>query len=115
MRGVTSTAEGFNFDDAPQLLLPAGSAAKLTKQGYTFGSYALQQFLWQDPDDPGKGWGFFGQISASDANPNPIGNTVIVGVGGSIAGRPDDRWGVAWCDYLWSRSSRTVSSRPARP
>ena len=69
-----------------------------------FGSYAVQQFLWQDPDNPGKGWGFFGQISASDANPNPIGNTIIVGVGGSTPGRPDDRWGVAWCDYLWSRN-----------
>jgi porin len=103
LRGVYSTAEGFNFDDAPQLLLPQGSTAKLTKQGYYFGSYSLQQFLWQDPDNSGKGWGFFGQISASDANPNPIGNTIIVGVGGSTPGRPDDRWGVAWCDYLWSR------------
>ncbi|MGB7976533.1 MAG: carbohydrate porin [Roseiarcus sp.] len=103
LRGVYSTAEGFNFDDAPQLLLPQGSTAKLTKQGYYFGSYSLQQFLWQDPDNPGKGWGFFGQISASDANPNPIGNTIIVGVGGSTPGRPDDGWGVAWCDYLWSR------------
>jgi porin len=103
LRGVYSTAEGFNFDDAPQLILPPGSAAKLTKQGYYFGSYAVQQFLWQDPDNPGKGWGFFGQISASDANPNPIGNTLIAGVGGSTPGRPDDRWGVAWTDYLWSR------------
>jgi porin len=103
LRGVYSTAEGFNFDEAPQLLLPQGSTAKLTKQGYYFGSYSLQQFLWQDPDNSGKGWGFFGQISASDANPNPIGNTIIVGVGGSTPGRPDDRWGVAWCDYLWSR------------
>ncbi len=106
LRGVYSTAEGFNFDDAPQLLLPQGSAAKLTKQGYTFGSYAVQQFLWQDPDNPGKGWGFFGQISASDANPNPIGNTIMLGVGGSMSGRPDDRWGVAWTDYLWSRTLR---------
>ncbi len=104
LRGVYSTADGFNFDDAPQLLLPPGSAAKLTKQGYVFGSWAVQQFLWQDPDNPGKGWGFFGQISASDANPNPIGNTIILGVGGSTPGRPDDRWGVARCDYLWSRN-----------
>ena len=103
LRGVYSTAEGFNFDDAPQLLLPPGSQTTLTKQGYYFGSYALQQFLWQDPDNPGRGWGFFGQISTSDANPNPIGNAVIVGVGGSTPSRPDDRWGLAWCDYLFSR------------
>ena len=105
IRGVYSTAEGFNFDDAPQLILPPGlQTTKLTKQGYYFGSYAVQQFLWADPDNPGKGWGFFGQISASDANPNPIGDTIIVGVGGSTPTRPDDRWGVAWCDYLFSRA-----------
>ena len=107
LRGVYSTANGFNFEDAPQLLLPLGSQTKLTKQGYTFGSYALQQFLWQDPDNPGRGWGFFGQISASDANPNPIGNAVIIGLGGSTPSRPDDRWGVAWCDYLFSRQLKT--------
>ena len=69
----------------------------------------MQQFLWQDPDNPGKGWGFFGQISASDANPNPIGNAVLVGLGGSTPGRPDDRWGVAWSDYLLSRNSKLAS------
>ena len=38
LRGVYSTAEGFNFDDAPQLLLPPGlQTTKLTKQGYTTG------------------------------------------------------------------------------
>ena len=109
LRGIYSTAEGFNFDDAPQLHSAAGSQTKLTKQGYFFGSYALQQFLWQDPDNPGRGWGFFGQISASDANPNPIGNAVIVGVGGSTPDRPDDRWGLAWCDYLFSRPLATDS------
>ena len=104
LRGVYSTAEGFNFDDAPQLILPPELQTKLTKQGYYFGSYAVQQFLWQDPDNAGRGWGFFGQVSASDANPNPIGNAIIVGVGGSTPTRPDDRWGVAWCDCLFSRA-----------
>ena len=104
LRGVYSTAEGFNFDEAPQLILPPGSGAKLTKQGYVFGSWAVQQFLWADPDNPGKGWGVFAQVSTSDANPNPIGNTVIVGLGGSTPSRPDDRWGLAWTDYLWSPS-----------
>ncbi len=105
VRGVYSTAEGFNFDDAPQLILPPGlQTTNLTKQGYYFGSYAVQQFLWTDPDNPGKGWGFFGQISASDANPNPIGNAIIVGAGGSVPTRADDRWGLAWCNYLFSRA-----------
>jgi porin len=102
LRGVYSTAEGFNFDQAPQLLLPPESRGVLTRQGYYYGSYSLQQFLWQDPDHPGGGWGLFGQVSASDANPNPIGDVVIVGIGGTTPGRADDRWGVAWSDYLFS-------------
>jgi porin len=102
-RGVYSIAEGFNFDEVTQLFLPLDSQTKLTKGGYYFVSCAVQQFLWQDPANPGRGWGLFAQIAASDGNPNPIGNTVIVGVGGSTPGRPDDRWGVAWCDYLFSR------------
>lgn len=102
LRGVYSSAEGFNFKAVPQLILAPGSNVKLTKQGYYFGSYSLQQFLWQDPDNPGRGWGFFGQITISDANPNPIGNTVIVGLGGSTPGRPDDRWGIAWTGYHFS-------------
>ena len=102
LRAVYSTADGFNFDAVPQLFLPSGSQMSLTKRGYYFASYSLQQFVWQDPANPGRGWGFFMQISGSDANPNPIGNTVIVGVGGSTPGRPDDRWGIAWCDYLFS-------------
>lgn len=103
LRVVYSTASGFNFDEVPQLLLPQGSQSGLTKQGYYFASYSLQQFLWQDPENPGRGWGVFFQISGSDGNPNPIGNTVIIGVGGSTPGRSDDRWGIAWCDYLFSR------------
>ncbi len=107
LRAVYSTAEGFNFDEVPQLFLPPGSQTKLTRRGYYFASYALQQFLWQDPDNPGRGWGFFAQIAGSDGNPNPIGNTVIIGIGGSTPGRPDDRWGIAWCDYLFSRQLKS--------
>lgn len=102
VRGVYSTAEGFNFAEAPQLLLPPASPSKLTKRGYVYGSYAWQQFLWQDPEDQKRGWGFFVQVSASDANPNPIGGTVIAGLGGNNPARPDDRWGVAFCDYMFS-------------
>jgi len=31
----------------------------LTRQGYYYGAYSVQQFLWADSDHPGKGWGFF--------------------------------------------------------
>lgn len=107
LRGVYSTDEGFNLANVPQLLLPSAAPTILTRQGYYYGSYSLQQLLWQDPDHPGGGWGLFGRVSASDTNPNPIGDVVIVGIGGSTPGRADDRWGVAWSDYLFSRDLKS--------
>ena len=79
-----------------------------TKQGYYFGSYAFQQFLWQDADKPSRGWGLFGEFAASDGNPNPVGASVILGLGGSTPGRLDDRWGVAWFDYMFSSHLKTA-------
>ncbi len=106
-RGVYSTQAGLNLDTVGQLFLPPGSAAVETKQGYYYGSYAFQQFLWQDPDKPNRGWGLFGQFAASDSNPNPIGASVFLGLGGSTPGRVDDRWGVAWFDYMFSSHLKT--------
>ena len=65
------------------------------------GAYAVavtaQQFLVQDPADPTKGWGVFGALTRSDANPTPLGLSWMVGVGGNglLAHRPDDRFGFA--------------------
>jgi len=101
-RVVYSSQTGLNLDTVGQLFLPPGSAAVENKQGYYYGSYAFQQFLWQDPDKPSRGWGLFGQFEASDGNPNPVGASVILGLGGSAPGRLDDRWGVAWFDYMFS-------------
>ena len=63
--------------------------------------------LWQDPDNPGRGSGFFAQIAGSDGNPNPIGNTRHYWHQQFDAGRPDDRWGIAWCDFLFSRQLKS--------
>ena len=60
------------------------------KQGYYYGSYAFQQFLWQDPDKPSRGWGLFGQFEASDGNPNPVGASVILGVVRLYVQRPPE-------------------------
>jgi porin len=102
---VYSTQKGFNLEDVPQLLRPPGAVKELNaKQGYYYGSYAVQQFFWQDPDNPGKGWGLFAQAGISDANPNPVAGSGLVGLGGSapLSGRSDDRWGIGWFDYLFS-------------
>jgi len=107
-RVVYSTQAGLNLDTVGQLFLPAGSAAVETKQGYYYGSYSFQQFLWQDPDKPSRGWGLFGQFAASDGNPDPVAASVILGLGGSTPGRLDDRWGVAWFDYMFSSHLKTA-------
>jgi porin len=66
------------------------------------GSWALfasgDQFLWEDPCDPSRGWGLFGRAGISDGNPNPIEWFLSVGIGGNspIAGRYDDFFGVGW-------------------
>ena len=56
-RVVYSTQAGLNLDTVGQLFLPPGSAAAETKQGFHYGSYAFQQFLWQDSGqtEPGLG------------------------------------------------------------
>lgn len=99
-RVAYSSATGLDLDTVGELLLPSGSAAVDTKQGYYYGSYAFQQFLWQDPDKPSRGWGLFGEFEATDGNPNPVSAMVFLGLGGSTPGRLDDRWGVAWFDYM---------------
>jgi porin len=65
------------------------------------GAYALaitvQQFLVQDASDPTKGWGLFGALTRSDANPTPLGLSWMLGIGGNsfLPNRPDDRFGFA--------------------
>ena len=106
IRGVYSSAKGLNLEDIPQLLLPPGSAQVTgQKKGYYFGSYAFQQYIWQDSEQPTRGWGVFGQIALSDGNPNPVRASAILGIGGSapFQGRSDDRWGIAWFYYKFSQ------------
>jgi porin len=107
-RVAYSSATGLDLDTVGELLLPSGSAAVDTKQGYYYGSYAFQQFLWQDPDKPSRGWGLFGEFEATDGNPNPVSAMVFLGLGGSTPGRLDDRWGVAWFDYMFSSHLKTA-------
>jgi porin len=45
--------------------------------------YSVQQYLWEDPNTPGVGWGLFGQVGFSDSNPNPFGWMMLAGLGGT--------------------------------
>lgn len=104
VRGVYSTKEGLDLADMPQLLLPPEAQGKLTKKGYWFASASVQQYLYQDPDNPAAGWGLFGDFGISDGNPNAVAWHVLGGVGGTgtLPSRPLDRWGVGYFKYALS-------------
>ncbi len=108
VRGVYSTREGLDLTDIPQLLLPPGSGgtaeAALTKDGYWYFSASVQQYLYQDPNNPTVGWGLFADAAVSDGNPNPFEWRFLAGLAGSspIAGREQDRWGVGYFKYGFS-------------
>lgn len=101
VRGAYSNARGFDLDDIQGLRRRLLGGASVTKKGYWFISYALQQYLFQSGDDPSKGWGLFSLITLTDGNPNPVKWTVLGGLAGNnlLPGRELDRWGVGYFHY----------------
>lgn len=101
-KGAWSTQDGLNLADVPQLLLPPEIQGVVGRRdGRWYLSYAFQQYLYQSAAQPQQGWGVFGQIGASEGNPNPIELSWIGGIGGTspLPGRELDRWGVAYFRY----------------
>ena len=70
--------------------------------------YGFQQFLWQDPRDPARGWGMFGHVGISTGMPELLDWTMTLGLSGSppIASRPRDRFGLGY--FRVSLTSRIV-------
>lgn len=103
-RGVYSSKTGLDLADIPQLLLPPESQGSLNKQGYWYFSTSMQQYLFQDPENPAVGWGLFADAGISDGNPNPVAWHFLGGIGGTgtLPGRPLDRWGVGYFMYGFS-------------
>jgi porin len=98
VRGIVSNREGPDFS---QLIPSILGNATITKKGSWFVSAAMQQFLVQDQSNPARGWGIFAEIAKSDGNPNFLQWSAYVGFGGTglVAGRPDDRFGVAYFKF----------------
>ena len=102
VKAAFSTQDGLNLADVPLLFLPPEAETIAgRKDGRWYFGYAFQQYLYQDPANPQNGWGVFGQLGLSDGNPNPIEASWLAGIGGAspIAGREQDRWGVAYFRY----------------
>ena len=100
VRAAYSNARGFDLDDIGE----SATIARLrgiSKKGYRFVSYAVQQYLVQSAEDPKLGWGLFTLATLSDGNPNPVKWSVVAGLAGYnlLQGREDDRWGVGFYHY----------------
>lgn len=98
IKGLYSTKTGADLS----LLIPSAiNNVLFTKQGSWYVGLSMQQYLIQDPNHPGRGWGVFAEITKADGNPNTLEWSTYVGVGGSslFPFRPDDRFGVAYFRY----------------
>ncbi len=101
-RAAYSDARGIDLDEiGPIRPLAVASGAIVTKKGYWFGSYAIQQNFFQSETNPAVGWGLFGLIAQSDGNPTPVKWNMLVGLAGNnlLEGRENDRWGVGFFHY----------------
>jgi len=99
--GTYSTRKYRSFDPAAYLSIPLPLLLDDKNLPYETGSWCLYsnlyQAVWKDSNDPGRTWGVFGQLGLSDGNPNPIGYTCNVGMGGhNMLGRRQDTMGAGF-------------------
>lgn len=95
-KASVNTKTGTDLRDIPGLLLPPGIMVPGERKGAWNITYSFQQFLWENPEAKGKGWGLFGQIGVSDGNPTPLDWSGQIGLAGNLwTSRPDDRFGIA--------------------
>jgi porin len=102
IKGLYSNKTGADLS----LLIPSAiNNVLFTKSGSWYVGLSMQQYLIQDPNNPGRGWGVFGEITKADGNPNTLDWSTYVGIGGSslIPGRPDDRFGIGYFRYTVSK------------
>ena len=73
------------------------TAPNRESSSWAFG-YGFDQYFWQPAGDAQHGIGVFFSANTSDANPNPIKYSFLVGLGGKGAGpaRPNDTFGIGF-------------------
>jgi len=102
VRGVYSTSEGLDLSRIPEFVeLPPQSQATLTKRGYWYLNASVQQYLYEDPSQPGTGWGVFAYAAIADGNPNVLRWTIFAGLAGNnpLPARNMDKWGIGYFRY----------------
>lgn len=102
IRGIYSTAEGLDLARIPGLAkLPPESQDTLTREGKWYVNVSVQQYLYENPNLPGNGWGLFAYAGMGEGNPNPIHWKAYGGLAGNstLRGREMDKWGVGYFHY----------------
>jgi porin len=66
IKGIYSTRRGTDFSE---IIVPPGTDPG-DKQGSWLVGFSFQQYLVQDPANPARGWGVFGEFDKGDGNPN---------------------------------------------
>lgn len=91
-----------------QLVPSAINGVVIDKRGANFIDCNFQQYLLQDPEDPKRGWGIFGDVTYGGGNPNVLQWSTSIGIGGNslVPGRPDDRFGVSYFYFGFSEPLR---------
>ncbi len=109
--GMYSTKRGV---DLSNLVVPSDVGPEIgRKRGSWLVGAAFQQYLYQDPADPMRGWGIFGEVNVADGNPNPLEWSASLGLAGSnmIPQRPDDKFGIGVFHVATSRALKDELSK----
>lgn len=109
--GLYSTKRGI---DLSNLVVPGDLGPEIgRRKGSWLVGAAFQQYLYQDPVNPMRGWGVFGEFNVGDGNPNPLEWSASLGLAGSslIPQRPDDKFGVGVFHLATSRALKDELSR----
>lgn len=93
---VWSSREFTGLNQDPRVVLPNVETTK--NQGSWSAYWNFDQYLIEDPQRPGRGWGVFARAGLADKETNPIHWFLSAGIGGNspIPGREYDTFGVGW-------------------
>lgn len=83
----------------PPALVPAPGSGFGDRRGEISAIFAFDQFLRQDPANPGKGIGIFGQVYFSNGDPTFLDASGFIGIAGNPRARPQDRFGISYFHY----------------